>query len=172
MITSRSPPLIPTIDISPLLSTTAPSSVRQAVITRMSDAAHTYGFFNLTGHGIPQSRLAEALILNQMFFALSEASKMEVAIEKSVGRAFRGYERPGIQTHQEGVLPDSKEVSWMHLLGCSLYYEGPCTWYRMYLLTIQDIHGGPRGRTRRSRLRFLLHRTESLAGGFAGRAVP
>jgi isopenicillin N synthase-like dioxygenase len=101
---------IPTIDISAMLSPTASEQERQAVVESMSDACHTYGFFNLVGHGVPQESLQDALACNKLFFSQSDEKKMEVSIDKSVGRSFRGYEPPGIQTHHEGLLPDTKEV--------------------------------------------------------------
>jgi isopenicillin N synthase-like dioxygenase len=101
---------IPTIDISAMLSPTASEQERQAVVESMSDACHTYGFFNLVGHGVPQESLKDALACNKLFFSQSDEKKMEVSIDKSVGRSFRGYEPPGIQTHHEGLLPDTKEV--------------------------------------------------------------
>ncbi|KAF2134741.1 Clavaminate synthase-like protein [Dothidotthia symphoricarpi CBS 119687] len=101
---------LPTIDISALLSPTASEEARQAVVESMSNACHTYGFFNLVGHGIPQDALRDALECNKLFFALPEDKKMEVSIKKSVGRSFRGYEPPGIQTHHDGLLPDTKET--------------------------------------------------------------
>jgi hypothetical protein len=102
---------IPTVDISAMLSPTASDQERQVVITSMSDACHTYGFFNLVGHGVPQMSLRDALACNKLFFSLPEEKKMEVSIDKSIGRSFRGYEPPGIQTHHAGLLPDTKEVS-------------------------------------------------------------
>ena len=101
---------IPTIDISALLSPTASEQSRQTVINNMSDACHAYGFFNLVGHDIPPEAMRDALDCNKLFFALPQDRKMEVSIDKSIGRSFRGYEPPGIQTHHEGLLPDTKEV--------------------------------------------------------------
>ena len=103
-------PAIPTVDISAFLNPDSSEEARQAVVEGVSSACHVYGFFNLTGHGISKDALEEALELNKMFFALPQEKKMEVWINKSVGRSFRGYEPPGIQTHQQGLLPDTKEV--------------------------------------------------------------
>ena len=107
---NTSTPAIPTVDISAFLSPTASQQQRQDVIDGVSDACHTYGFFNLTGHGIAPDAMRQAFECNKKFFQLPEEEKMEVNINKSLGRSFRGYEPPGIQTHHEGLLPDTKEV--------------------------------------------------------------
>lgn len=107
---------IPTVNVSAFLDPNASIEARQDVVQAVSQACHVYGFFNLVGHGIPQEALREALELNKMFFALPEDSKREVLISKSVGRSFRGYEPPGIQTHHKGLLPDIKEVREFRLM--------------------------------------------------------
>ncbi|KAJ6442766.1 putative 2-oxoglutarate-dependent dioxygenase [Purpureocillium lavendulum] len=125
---------IPTVDISAFLSPTASEAARQAVIDGVSDACHTYGFFNLVGHGISQDTMRGAFECNKTFFKLPQDKKMEVAISKSVGRSFRGYEPPGIQTHHEGLLPDTKET---FMVGrevpesdpdCGTFSTGPNQW--------------------------------------------
>jgi isopenicillin N synthase-like dioxygenase len=110
MADTSKPAAIPTVDISAFLDPTSSKEARLAVVEAVSNACHTYGFFNLVGHGIPHHALEEALDVNKMFFALPEDKKMEVWINKSVGRSFRGYEPPGIQTHHKHLLPDTKEV--------------------------------------------------------------
>lgn len=104
------PLAIPTVDISAFLDPNSSAKARQEVVDSVSSACHVYGFFNLVGHGIPKEALEEALEINKLFFSLPQEKKMEVWINKSVGRSFRGYEPPGIQTHHEGLLPDTKEV--------------------------------------------------------------
>ncbi|KAI1074639.1 Clavaminate synthase-like protein [Whalleya microplaca] len=128
------PTVIPTVNISAFLNPKSDQEARDAVIESVRNACHTYGFFNLVGHGIPQDVLHEAFKLNKMFFALSEDEKMEVCINKSVGRSFRGYEPPGIQIHHEGLLPDTKET---FMIGrevpeddpdCGSFSTGPNLW--------------------------------------------
>ncbi|KAF7596509.1 hypothetical protein BBP40_001381 [Aspergillus hancockii] len=128
------PPAIPTVNISAFIDLNSSEEARQAVVEDVSNACHTYGFFNLTGHGIPKEILEEAFKVNKMFFALPEEKKMEVWINKSVGRSFRGYEPPGIQTHQAGLLPDTKET---FMVGrevpeddpdCGTFSTGPNLW--------------------------------------------
>jgi isopenicillin N synthase-like dioxygenase len=111
---------LPTIDISEFLSPQATDKARQEVIDAVSDACHTYGFFNLKGHGISTSELAKAFDANKAFFALSDEEKREVEIGKSVGRSFRGYEPPGIQVHHEGLMPDTKEVRLLSKTRCAV----------------------------------------------------
>ena len=80
------------------------------IVEDVHDACSTYGFFNLVGHGVPvetQKRVWEA---SKLFFDLPLKEKMEVSVDKSMGNAFRGYEPSLIQTYQDGLLPDTKEV--------------------------------------------------------------
>ncbi|RAK70798.1 Clavaminate synthase-like protein [Aspergillus fijiensis CBS 313.89] len=101
---------IPTVDIAPWLNPHVSESARQHVVAAMrDDACTTYGFFNLIGHGVAPAQRQEILDCAKLFFTLPEDEKMKVWIGNSVGRSFRGYEPPGIQTHQEGLLPDTKE---------------------------------------------------------------
>ncbi|KAL7622904.1 2-oxoglutarate-dependent dioxygenase asL3 [Parahypoxylon ruwenzoriense] len=134
MTDSKEPAAIPTVDISAFLDPTSSGEARAAVVKGVSNACHTYGFFNLVGHGIPQGALREAFEVNKMFFALPQEKKMEVWINKSVGRSFRGYEPPGIQTHHKGLLPDTKET---FMVGrevpeddpdCGSFSTGPNLW--------------------------------------------
>ncbi|ROV98452.1 hypothetical protein VPNG_08526 [Cytospora leucostoma] len=126
--------IIPTVDIRAALDPHSPQEARRKVVEAVSNACHVYGFFNLVGHGIPKEVLREAFALNEMFFALSEDQKLEVSINKSVGRSFRGYEAPGIQTHHKGLLPDTKET---FMVGrevpeddpdCGSFSTGPNLW--------------------------------------------
>lgn len=102
---------IPTVDISAWIDPNSTEEGRQNVVDEMRNACTTYGFFSLVGHGITPEEQEQALKCAKLFFTLSEEDKMDVCIAKSKGRSFRGYEPPGIQVHQEGLLPDTKEVS-------------------------------------------------------------
>lgn len=105
---------IPTIDISPWLSSNASQKALDDIVKEVHDACSTYGFFNLIGHGVSagtQKRVWEA---SKLFFDLPLEEKMEVSVNKSMGKAFRGYEPSLIQTHQVGLLPDTKEVRTSH----------------------------------------------------------
>lgn len=104
---------IPTVDITAWIDTSGTEEERQRVVDEMRNACTRYGFFNLVGHGVSPKAQSQALNCAKLFFTLSEQEKMSVCISKSIGRSFRGYEPPGIQVHQEGLLPDTKEVGSM-----------------------------------------------------------
>lgn len=101
---------IPTVDISPFVNN-APAKELLDVVKAVRHACTTYGFFYLVGHGISLEEQNRALDCAKLFFTLSQEEKMDVWIKKSLGKSHRGYEPPGIQTHQKGLLPDTKEVS-------------------------------------------------------------
>ncbi|KAF5962584.1 Oxoglutarate/iron-dependent oxygenase [Fusarium bulbicola] len=130
----KAPAIIPTVDISDFFDPNTSEEARQAVVKNMSDACHIYGFFSLVGHGVPDHAIKEAFDVNKMFFSLPEDKKMEVCINKSVGRSFRGYEPPLIQTHHRGLLPDTKETFMVgREVGledpdCGSFSTGPNLW--------------------------------------------
>ncbi|EER28088.1 2-oxoglutarate-dependent dioxygenase asL3 [Coccidioides posadasii str. Silveira] len=128
------PQTIPTIDISPFLWQDATEEAVQDVVEAVRRACTTYGFFYLTGHGVSTSEQNKALSCSKRFFELPMEERMKVAISKSVGKSFRGYEPPGIQVHQEGLLPDTKEA---FIIGaeipeddpdCGSFSTGPNLW--------------------------------------------
>ncbi|KAK3210347.1 hypothetical protein GRF29_44g2471131 [Pseudopithomyces chartarum] len=93
------PTSLPIIDISPYLSPTSTPSSRAQVSTALSHACTTYGFFYLTGHGIPQATLSEVLSLARAFFALPLAQKNKIkrydAGGVEGGDGARGYQGMG-----------------------------------------------------------------------------
>ena len=101
---------IPTVDISAFVDPNASPEAQQQVVDAVQDACTTYGFFYLVGHGVSPEDQKQALDCAKLFFTLSMEEKMEVWIGKCLGKSHRGYEPPGIQIHQEGLLPDTKEV--------------------------------------------------------------
>lgn len=101
---------IPTIDISPFTSITSTEEAQNAVIDAVRYACTTYGFFQLVVHGVSIDHQNKMLDCAETFFKMSKEERMEVWIGKSLGKSFRGYEPPGIQVHQDGLLPDTKEV--------------------------------------------------------------
>ena len=105
---------IPTIDISPWLNPNGSQRARDGVVQAVSQACSTYGFFNLIGHGVPVEAQQKIFECTKKFFDLPLEEKMEVSVDKSLGKSFRGYEPSKIQTHQDGLLPDTKEVKEMH----------------------------------------------------------
>ena len=101
---------IPTVDIAPWLSPDASQQAKDDVVQQVKEACSTYGFFNLVGHGVPVEAQKKAWAASKLFFDQPLEKKMKVSVDKSMGKAFRGYEPSLIQTHQEGLLPDTKEV--------------------------------------------------------------
>lgn len=59
----------------------------------LREAAHEFGFFYLTGHGVPAAQNTAVLALARRFFALPAAAKDEISQLKSA--QFRGYSRLG-----------------------------------------------------------------------------
>jgi isopenicillin N synthase-like dioxygenase len=78
---------------------------RPRFLSELRAAARGPGFFYLTGHGIPDSQVAETLALSRRFFALPERDKL--AIEMINSPHFRGYNRAGFE-HTRGK-PDWRE---------------------------------------------------------------
>ncbi|MBB5915336.1 isopenicillin N synthase-like dioxygenase [Nocardia transvalensis] len=56
-------------------------------------ATHEYGFFYLTGHGVPQRKIDDVLAVARRFFALPDEAKQEISQLRSP--QFRGYSRLG-----------------------------------------------------------------------------
>src|SRR5690606_19759333 len=63
----------------------------EAFRTELREATHEYGFFYLTGHGVPQELLNEAIATARDFFALPVEDKLSIENVKSPH--FRGYTR-------------------------------------------------------------------------------
>lgn len=101
---------IPVIDISPFLSPSASQADKDAVVDSVRDACTTYGFFQLTGHGIPLELQNTMLDCARAFFDLPQEKKDALSLKNAIGLSSRGYEIIGGQTLQTGMLPDLKEV--------------------------------------------------------------
>ena len=101
---------IPTIDISPYLSSNASQQSLDDVVEAVRHACTTYGFFYLVGHGVPVGEQERMLDCTRKFFELPLEERMELWIGNSMEKSNRGYEPSGIQTHQKGLLADTKEV--------------------------------------------------------------
>lgn len=101
---------IPTVDISAWLSAESSPEAKSKVVEEIRSACSKYGFFNLVGHGIPAEARQKIFDCTKDFFNLPLEEKMKISVDKSLGKSFRGYEPSLIQTHQDGLLPDTKEV--------------------------------------------------------------
>ena len=89
--------MLPTLDLTS--ADTDPAGFRADLLA----ATHEFGFFYLTGHGVPQDRIDRILALAREFFALDAAAKDEISQLRSP--QFRGYSRVG------GELTNGK-VDW------------------------------------------------------------
>ena len=65
----------------------------EAFRAELREATHEYGFFYLTGHGVPAELIERVMTTSRAFFDLPEADKM--AIENLNSPHFRGYTRVG-----------------------------------------------------------------------------
>ncbi|CDQ46070.1 isopenicillin N synthase family dioxygenase [Mycolicibacterium neoaurum] len=79
--------MLPVLDLS--TSQTDPDGFRVA----LREAAHTYGFFYLTGHSVSDAQIAEVLRSAREFFALPVDVKNRISQLQSP--QFRGYSRLG-----------------------------------------------------------------------------
>ncbi|KAK6387169.1 uncharacterized protein PV06_07648 [Exophiala oligosperma] len=94
---------IPTVDISPYLDDNHSMEADQ-VIEQIRAACATSGFFQITGHGIPDSLQADIFAAAKAVFALPDEDKRKLA-----GVPGRGYEIIGSQILEPGKKPDLKE---------------------------------------------------------------
>jgi isopenicillin N synthase-like dioxygenase len=99
---------LPVIDVSPLLPGPGAlaSGLASDVASQIEGACREYGFFYVTGHGVPAGLLDELASASASFFARPEADKLEIAMEHG-GRAWRGYFPVGAEL--TSGRPDLKE---------------------------------------------------------------
>ncbi len=83
---------LPTLD---LRGFDAHGDERARFLQELRDAARTYGFFYLTGHGVEDRLIQSVVALSRRFFALSEKDKLEIEMVNSPH--FRGYNRAGYE---------------------------------------------------------------------------
>lgn len=83
---------LPVLDIRRL---DAGADERAALLEEVRRTAYDLGFFYITGHGVDQALIDQALMLSRRFFALPEADKLAVEMIKSPH--FRGYNRKGME---------------------------------------------------------------------------
>ncbi len=98
---NKSKPLtVPIIDIQPLRSE-APS--RQQTVEQIAEACRTWGFFQITGHGISETLFARVWKETKGFFTLPLSAKQ--AVERTKANARGWYNRELTKT-----IRDMKEV--------------------------------------------------------------
>ncbi len=83
---------LPTLDLRRF---DAEGDERGRFLRELRDAARTYGFFYLVGHGVDDRLIQSVLALSRRFFALPEAKKLEIEMVNSPH--FRGYTRAGFE---------------------------------------------------------------------------
>lgn len=112
---------LPIIDISAFLDASSSQDARQTTAKAINAACINYGFFYLTGHGIPTSELDEVIDLARQFFALPLEEKNKIkrhdAGGPEGGDSARGYQ--GLGENVTGGLQDMQEAidfyrPWTH----------------------------------------------------------
>lgn len=96
---------VPTIDLSDFIQY-PDSSQANEVIEQIRQACASSGFFQLTGHGIPEALQRQAFAAARSFFSLPDEEKRQLR-----GKPGRGYEVIGTQFLEPGKKADLKEVS-------------------------------------------------------------
>ncbi|KAL2673546.1 hypothetical protein Neosp_011988 [[Neocosmospora] mangrovei] len=96
---------IPSIDFSAAFE--SDSAAHESLVSQLRSACQSHGFFQLTGHGIPQSLLDAALEQSQDLFSLPLEVKEKY--DKNVGGFNRGYERLRAQNFERKTEGDLKE---------------------------------------------------------------
>ena len=84
-----------TLPILDLRRFDAEKDERRRFLKELRDAARTYGFFYLIGHGVEDELIRSVLSLSRRFFALPEKDKLEIEMVNSPH--FRGYNRAGYE---------------------------------------------------------------------------
>ncbi|MCV7386365.1 isopenicillin N synthase family oxygenase [Mycolicibacter longobardus] len=128
--------MLPVLDLSEADTDTA------AFRLALREAAHTSGFFYLTGHGVPDEQITEVLELARQFFGLPDEQKNRISQLKSP--QFRGYSRLGGELTNGRVdwreqidigperpaLPDAE--GYWHLQGPNLWPARPASFRRAF----------------------------------------
>lgn len=78
---------VPVIDVSALVAGTP---ARAAAAAEIGQACRAQGFFYVTGHGVDQETSDRLVVASRRFFALDDATKMQLRMSLG-GRAWRGY---------------------------------------------------------------------------------
>lgn len=96
---------IPTVDLTEYLKDPTPPNAED-VVDKIRAACASSGFFQLIGHGIPESLQQQVFAAAKALFDLPDAEKRKLR-----GKPGRGYEVIGSQVLEDGKKPDLKEVS-------------------------------------------------------------
>ena len=85
---------LPTLDLRRF---DAGDDERRRFLADLRDAARTYGFFYLVGHGVEDSLIQSVLALSRRSLPCPNAEKLEIEMINSPH--FRGYTRAGLRIH-------------------------------------------------------------------------
>ncbi|KAL7628323.1 hypothetical protein AAE478_002523 [Parahypoxylon ruwenzoriense] len=96
---------IPSIDFS--ASDGSDKAAQETLVQQLRAACQTYGFFQLTGHGIPQTLLDEVMEQSEKLFALPLDVKEKYSKDQNPYN--RGYERLRAQNFEKRTAGDLKE---------------------------------------------------------------
>ncbi len=96
---------VPQIDFEPFRS--GDSAARKAVSAEIGRACREIGFFTLTGHGLPLSRIADTFAESRRFF--SAPAEIRDAIDVRRSPLNRGYHPPGGHSTNPLNRPDLKD---------------------------------------------------------------
>jgi len=110
---------LPTIDVGSLTDARSTAAARAAVARELDAAARRHGFFYAVNHGIDAALIDRLVSHARVFFAQSEASKLQIPMSAG-GRAWRGYFALGGELTSN--RPDWKEGLY---LGSELAAEHP-----------------------------------------------
>ncbi|KAH4307910.1 hypothetical protein HBH64_034600 [Parastagonospora nodorum] len=106
---------LPIIDLSAFLDSNSSQEARQTTAKAINAACINYGFFYLTGHGIPLSKLDEVIALGRDFFALPLEEKNKVkrfdAGGPEGGDGARGYQGLG-ENITSGLRDMQEAIDW------------------------------------------------------------
>lgn len=98
---------LPIVDLSDYIASDSVER-KEKVIAQIRDACKKFGFFQLTGHGIPL-KLQHALFKSlDRLFKMPTEEKLKLSYLENLCR--RGYEASGMSMRDGDLLPDSKEV--------------------------------------------------------------
>jgi isopenicillin N synthase-like dioxygenase len=97
---------IPTVDLTGYFKNPESAEADQ-IVDQIRTACATSGFFQITGHGVPESLQERVFAAAKTLFGLPDDVKRDL-----MGKPGRGYEQIGVQVLEEGKKPDLKEVRW------------------------------------------------------------
>ena len=81
---------LPLVDVAPLVHRSSTAADQRRVAAEIDAACRSHGFFYVVGHGVEPAVRERLDRLSRQFFALPDAAKAEIAMEKG-GRAWRGW---------------------------------------------------------------------------------